>query len=157
MKSKSQYLFHFNHLLIYALSAVSVFLGGVIYILYRPEKAGFFKVFDFIGLEKWSDLVREKTISVGQYLPEWFVYTLPNGLWAFAYSLLIMTIWRRSKSLLKYFWFATIPVLIFGFELLQSTGTIPGTFATGDIISGFAGIIAGILTIKIYRHEKNEV
>lgn len=145
----------------YAVSAISVFFGGVIYIMLRPTESAFFNLFGMIGLENWTDLIRENTVPISQYFPKWFVYTLPNGLWAFAYTLLILTIWRGSKSVLKYFWMATIPILVFGFEVLQYTGTIRGTFAIDDIFSGFVGIVCGVLignrTAKIYNYEKNKV
>lgn len=132
-------------------------LGGVIYVLLRPVKPAFFDLFNLIGLGNWADSIRQSTVPFSQIFPEWFVYTLPNGLWAFGYTLLILTIWKDSRSAMKYIWFATIPVLIFGFEMMQYTGNIRGTFGFEDILSGLAGIILGILTTKLYSHEKNKV
>lgn len=157
MKTESPNFHKFYRWRLYVLSAISVFLGGVIYILLRPTKAVFLNVFNLVGLDEWADIIREITVPVSGFFPEWFVYTLPNGLWAFAYTLLILSIWRGSKSLLKYFWFATIPGLVFGFEMLQFFDVLNGTFAIEDLLSGLVGIIAGILTTKLYSNETNKV
>jgi len=147
--------YHNRFLLLIAV--ISIFLGGVIYVLLRPSEAAFFQLFSVVGIEDWTGLIRENTIPQSQFFPDWFVYTLPNGLWAFAYTLLILTIWKGSRSTLKYVWIATIPVLVFGFELLQFAGFIRGTFGYEDILSGLAGIITGVLTTKLYGYEKNTV
>lgn len=157
MKIKSSYLSLFDQRIIYVLSFVSVLLGGVIYIFLRPVKPAFFNLLGVLGLENLVNSIRESTVPVSRNFPEWFIYTLPNGLWAFGYTLLILAIWRGSKSGIKYIWFSSIPVLIFGFELLQYTGNIRGTFALEDILSGLAGILIGIITTKLYGHEKTKV
>lgn len=55
---------------------------------------------------------------------------------------------------MKYLWFATIPVLIFGFEFLQYLGLIKGTFSFPDLIAGFCGILAAI-TIELLTNKTN--
>ena len=157
MTIRSKYFSNQNYGQLYALSALSVFLGGIIYLLLRPVKASFFKLINHSGIEELADKTRQFTVPAGEFFPDWFVYTLPNGLWAFGYTILIVAIWNGSKSLFKYFWYATIPILIFGFELLQRTGNILGTFAFDDIISGFVGIAMGILITKLYAYEKIKV
>lgn len=69
-------------------------------------------------------------------LPDWILYSLPNGFWAFAYALLMTVIRANQRSLLKYFWLGTVPLLVFGLEILQLTGTLPGTFCGLDLILG---------------------
>ncbi len=157
VKTKSKYFCSNNCWQLYFLSALSVFIGGVIYLLLRPVKTIMFKHLNLAGIESFTDNARETTLPLGNYLPEWFIYTLPNGLWAFGYTILILTLWKESPSKFKYFWYATIPVLIFGFELMQLSGTIRGTFGFDDILSGFIGILAGILITKKYKYEKTEV
>lgn len=140
------------------LSTASLLLGGIIYLLFRPLKVLFFNWIRAVGLESQLNLVRLKSLPISRYLPDWVVYSLPNGLWAFAYALLITVIWSGSKSWLRYFWMASIPVLVLGYEFLQYARIIPGTFCVQDIIVGLAGLIIGILvglkTIKPQNHEK---
>ena len=139
------------------LCAFAIFLGGIIYILFRPSEVIFFYWFRTVGLDNWFNLARHKSLSLYQYLPEWIVFSFPNGLWAFAYALLITVIWSGSKSLSSYFWMVSIPVLVLGFEILQYAKVIPGTFCIQDITLGLAGLITGIqVGIKINKFKNHE-
>ena len=104
------------------------------------------------------NLVRDHSLSSSLFIPEWFIFSLPNGLWAFAYALLITSIWSGSKSWLRHLWMASIPILVVGYEVLQYEGLIPGTFSLQDIVFGMAGLIVGIIIgtkiIKPDNHEK---
>jgi hypothetical protein len=133
-------------------------LGGIIYILFRVSEPVFFNWIHTFGLNNWLESVRHFSHSLRLLLPEWIVFSLPNGLWAFAYALIITGIWRGNKSWLKYYWMATIPILVFGYEILQYPGIIPGTFCFQDLTLGTVGmttgIIIGLKIIKPYNHEK---
>jgi hypothetical protein len=141
-----------------SLSASALILGGIIYILFYSSQPVFFGWIQAAGLNNWLSAARQHSLSANSYLPQWIVYSLPDGLWAFAYALLITGIWIRSHSGLKYFWMSTIPVLVIGLELLQYTGMVKGTFSFMDLIfeiSGLlVGIYAGIKITKSHHHEK---
>ena len=126
--------------------------------LFRTSEPIFFNWISAAGLDSWFSVARQRSLSLNLHLPEWIVFSLPNGLWAFAYALLITGIWSDSKSWLRTFWMASIPLLVIGFEILQYLGIIPGTFCIHDIALGMAGLITGILvgirTIKPNNHEK---
>lgn len=77
---------------------------------------------------------------------------------AFAYTIIVLNIWKGNSSTLKYIWYASIPVLVFGFELLQLSGGIHGTFCLNDILSGAIGIIIGcIILFKGTRHTTSKI
>ncbi len=137
------------------LSSFAVFLGGLIYILFRPTEPLFFNWFSTVGTEILLNAVREKSLSINSFLPDWMVYSLPNGLWAFAYTLIILRIWKGSHSFIKYFWFLSIPILVFGFEVLQLTGGQRGTFCWSDLAWGALGITLGLLTIYEIKYDLN--
>ena len=140
------------------LSALAILGGGAIYILFRISEPVFFSWIRLAGLGKWLDIVRQYSFSYNLHLPTWIVYSLPNGLWAFAYALLITNIWADSKSRLRYFWLASIPLLILGFEGLQYLSIISGTFCVEDMILGTIGLVSGIIIgfkiPKLLRYEK---
>lgn len=140
------------------LSFLALLSGGIIYILFRTSEPVFFNWIRAVGLGNWLYFVRNISLSLTPTLPDWIVFSLPNGLWAFSYALLITTIWSESKSPLKYFWMASIPLLVLGFEILQLTGIIPGTFCIQDVALGIAGLTIGIIVgtkiIKPNHHEK---
>ena len=148
---------YFRRFYIY-LSILALLSGGIIYILFRTSEPVFFNWISAFGLDNWLHFARNSSLSLTPLLPDWIVYSLPNGLWAFAYALLITAIWSGGKSWLKYFWMASIPILVLGYEILQYPGLMPGTFCIKDIALGIAGltigIIVGIRIIKPDYHEK---
>ncbi len=140
-------------------SASALILGGTIYVLFYTSQPLFFNWIRAAGLDNWFSTTRQYSMAASPDLPQWFVYSLPDGLWAFAYAVLITGIWIPKKTGLKYFWMSTIPLLVIGFELLQYPGIINGTFALQDLafeISGIlTGIFSGIKITKSHRHEKS--
>lgn len=142
----------------FLLSAIALLSGGIIYIFFRKSEPVFFNWIRAAGLDNLLNFARNGSLSLTRHLPEWVVYSLPNGLWAFSYALLITVIWKGSNSWLKYFWIASIPILVLGFEILQLAGFIPGTFCIQDIALGIAGLTIGIIVgmkiIKSNYHEK---
>ena len=133
-------------------SSLAVFVGGMIYLLFRPAEVHFFNWFSSLDLDQWLANVRGHSLSLTYVMPHWFVYSLPNGLWAYAYTLLILLIWKGSRSSMKYIWYLSIPVLVFGFELLQANGTLPGTFCPYDLSWGAMGITLGYVTMYLNRN-----
>ncbi|MCK5137729.1 MAG: hypothetical protein KAR19_18230 [Bacteroidales bacterium] len=133
-------------------------MGGIIYIFLRTSEHVFDGWISTIGLDNLFSLARHHSPSLSLHLPDWIIFSLPNGLWAFAYALIITSIWLGSKSRARYFWMASIPILVLGFEVLQYVGIIRGTFCIQDIAFGMAGltlgIIVGIKIIKPDNHEK---
>ena len=155
-------LFHFpeyySSRLYIILSVFALSLGGTIYIFFRTSEHVFFGWIRAVGLDHWFNLVRDHSLSSSLFIPEWFIFSLPNGLWAFAYALLITSIWSGSKSWLRHLWMASIPILVLGFEVLQYAAIIHGTFSIQDLVFGMAGLIVGIIIgtkiIKPDNHEK---
>jgi hypothetical protein len=148
--------FSFNWLLV-IISAVALLAGGMLYILFRPSEIVFFSWIRAIGFDNWLNLVRNSSLPLSPELPEWIVYSLPNGLWAFAYALLITIIWSGSKSWIRYLWMASIPLLVLGYEILQYSNIITGTFCIQDVALGITGLTIGIIIgtrIKHNYHEK---
>jgi len=125
--------------------ALALIMGGLIYFFLRPTEAIFFTWIKSFGFFEPLFQLRLYFPGAGKFLPTWFIYSLPNGLWAFAYSLFITSIWWYNKNRIKIIWISSIPLLVFGFEVLQFTETIPGTFCWQDIFFGVLGISLGIL------------
>jgi len=157
MKTKLLYSSRTNWNSLYIYCAIALILGGIIYRLFRPQKPIFFDWIGFTGFYGLIGSFRQNSLYLAPHLPDWVIYSLPDGLWAFAYALIITRIWMNSPSGFKYFWLASIPILVLGFEILQYSGIIPGTFCYLDLIVGFIGLIAGIVlgnkTIKQKTYE----
>ncbi|MBN1819981.1 MAG: hypothetical protein JXR31_03925 [Prolixibacteraceae bacterium] len=140
------------------ISSFALLTGGFIYVFLRPWEPVFLNWLKISGLNNKIAALKENSLLLTNNLPEWIIYSLPGGLWAFAYSLIITGIWWQNRSRIKYFWISTIPGLVFGFEFLQLFKLIPGTFCFQDLALGFAGILSGfifgILSIKHNNYEK---
>jgi hypothetical protein len=133
-------------------------MGGVIYVFFRTTEPVFIKWIYSAGANEWIHMIREKSQDLfSQNIHEWILYSLPNGLWAFAYSFLITGIWWNHPAKIRYLWITSIPVLVFGFEALQYLQLVPGTFCVNDILFGLLGIGIGIVTgIKPIKHKYYE-
>jgi hypothetical protein len=140
------------------LASLALVLGGTIYIFLRTSEFVFFKWIKSIGFGNWLERARTHDLSGSSHLPAWIIFSLPSGLWAFAYTVIIIAIWSNNKSKIRYVWMTTIPILVFGFEVLQYLGILPGTFSPQDLLLGMIGIILGIFfvnnTFKQPTHEK---
>jgi len=145
-------IFHsspFHQVLYFGLLPVcALSLGGFVYLFLRPPEYAFFGWIDAWEIEKWAHLSKWYSPSRSSILLNWIVYSLPNGLWAFSYAFIITAIWSNRKSWLRFFWLASIPILIIGFEMLQYTGEIPGTFCVQDLALGIIGLCLGYLLGK---------
>lgn len=136
----------------YILASSSLLLGCVIYLLWRPDSIRFFRWLDALGLRDCVHLARGYASFFYPHLPGWIVFSLPNGLWAFSYALIISTLWWGRKSWLSLFWLFSIPIVGMGYEILQGLGIIPGTFCVGDLIFSACGTGFGLAAPSL-AHE----
>lgn len=133
---------------------IPIIIGSLIYILWRPLTIRIFSWLDIIGLSIAVEKLRKLSMSIYPYVPDWVVYSVPNGLWAFSYALIITIIWWRSESIVKYFWLGSIPILGLGYELLQLRGVIQGTFCWQDLNLCILGIGSGVITGRMVRRKE---
>lgn len=138
----------------FLIAGMAVLIGGLIYILCRPAEYSFFHWIRSLGFGGELSFLRAHSLPLGRRLPEWIIFSLPDGLWSFAYTLIILTIWTGSKSAIRYAWYASVPLLVIGSELLQVIG-IGGTFCLTDFILATAGLLAGIATTKVTLNKTN--
>lgn len=137
------------------LSFLALWAGAMVYIYLRSAEPLFIQWLETAGFQKIFSVSNDFFIHLK--LPDWLLYTLPSGLWAFAYSILITGIWWNSQSWIKYIWFVSILLLVIGWELSQLTGIISGVSSLGDIFAGLLGAVIGIITgIKIIKPKNYE-
>ncbi len=138
------------------LSILALILGATIYLFLRPTTPYFFRWIDWIGLGNWLHNARNYSLNFTAYFPNWILYSLPDGLWAFAYALLILQFWMDKKTLLSYIWISSIPLLIFGFEIFQTLNIARGTFCWKDMGFQFIGILFAYILMLTYQKNQNE-
>ncbi len=126
------------------ISVIAISMGGMIYVLFRTSEFRFFRWAGSPGVEHRLFEWRNSYLDGSLQLPDWMVYSLPEGLWAFAYGILIAALWARQRSRVKYLWLITVPLLPAIYELLQYLRFIPGTGCLTDLLLGLVGGGLGI-------------
>ena len=124
-------------------------IGTLIYLLFRPLHLTVFHWANAIGF--YSAVIKARALfDIGYLMPEWLVYSLPNGLWAYSFMFFMSFIWGDVKSMNKTFFIVLVVVLTVGSELGQLLGLVPGTFCLADMFFYTFGLFTGYLFSKLY-------
>jgi len=124
---------------------LSLSLGGLIYILFRSKNLILFNWIDSFNLP--LENIRSSTIKFGLLLPDWFVFSLPDGLWLYSYLTLTLFIWGNRINTENIIWILLTPFIVIITEFGQLLNLFPGTFDFIDIVFY---ILGGILPIFLY-------
>lgn len=124
-------------------------LGSLIYIAFRSERLRMFGWFDNFGISKWVLSLRAIINPYQSNFPDWVYYSLPDGLWVYAFASAYLILWRNDLRAVR-FWLL-LP-LVFGClaELAQGMGIVRGTF---DLIDLSVCSIALLLSILIFNQS----
>ena len=117
----------------------SLLAGAVIYLLFRSKNLLGFELLNRIGVEPWADRMRSYTADVR--LPDVFVNSLPGGLWALGYILVIDSIFGNQSRSTRIVWASVIPLLGVCSEVMQGVGLLPGVFDLWDLFYALPFII----------------
>lgn len=109
-----------------------LFMGGMLYVLYRPQTLLLFHVAEGLGLTDAISQWRLQAASTWQPA-EFIVYCLPAGLWATSYVLIVGMLAQGLPAKRRWTAVAFIPTLGAASELMQAMGIIPGTFDWTDL------------------------
>ena len=113
------------------LGMMMLLMGGMTYLLFRPQTLLMFHVTDAIGLSAAINSMRE---GINSQLPEFIIYSLPGALWAAAYILTTEYFLYRQSVKTRILVAGIIPIIGTVSELLQLTGLLPGTFDVADLL-----------------------
>jgi hypothetical protein len=127
-------------------------LGSLIYLLLRPVTIKLFKIFS----KNQIDLLEEVRLNVrflNDFLPDWFIDSLPDGLWIFSFTIVFCYIFSNSNE--KYRKYILFFPLIIGFilEFLQLLNNNSGTF---DVVDLIFYILFYYFAIFIFNKKKQE-
>jgi len=101
-----------------------------------------FTWFDWLGLGNIVSRLRHQ-FSL-EILPDWFIYSLPNGLWTYSLTSVMILIRSQSNQLINLLWILSGLLLSLLFEIGQATKFVRGTF---DVVDIFVIIISFILSL----------
>lgn len=132
------------------LSLFLFFVGGMIYLMFRSESLVMFRWCEMLHIKKYVDSLR-----ISYILPQWVIYSLPDGLWLCSYVLFVSAIWNFD---LKQGWpyIFSLPAIAIGSELAQAFGWINGTFDWIDLVCYVFGLLAGCMIVEYLKLRDNE-
>jgi hypothetical protein len=135
----------------FLISFFPLFLGGLIYLLFRDNNILF-----YFWLEKINiNYSFYKSIIVPQnIIQSYIIFSLPNGLWLLSGILFLNIIWKNKMN---NFYIYTSVLVFFAlfFEIAQLLDIINGTFDIIDIMTIISFSIIGIIISIFWRkYEK---
>ena len=103
---------------------IPLFIGCLIYVLFRTDTLLYNKLLGNF----FTPIGSPKT-----FLQKIIIFSLPDGLWAMSYTMLIFHL-RNDKTFKTLIWSILIPVIGILSEIGQLYYLIPGTFDISDLI-----------------------
>lgn len=122
----------------FCIAFLCVFMCGMMYISFRPDTLKMFHFFKVFGVLDFLEELQHNPARV----PSWMLYNLPDGIWLFAYSILIGSFWNFK---IKDCWMfiLVMPSICIPHEILQGLGIMHGTYDPSDVLAYMLAIIAG--------------
>jgi len=128
---KKQFIFGF---------LLPILIGGLIYVFFRSNTLIMFSWFNDLRISPIILDIRQYTMPFKNYFPDWFLYSLPDGLWIFSYTSLILLLSNNIIKFKNIFWILIIFIYVISIEFLQLFGLYNGTFDIFDILFYISGV-----------------
>ena len=130
------------------LSIIFLFIGGLIYIIYRSLTLQMFVWLKHLGIyPSVISLRNEKCLN----LPNWVIYCLPDGLWMLSYLLIMLALWHKRPTRKALIYPMILPCFMNCTEILQGFNCFPGTYDTLDLLCYNIPILIYLI---IYFYER---
>lgn len=128
---------------------MAITIEGFIYVFFRSKTLRLFFWLDKIGVLGITNDIRLIVYPLKRYLPEWFLNSLPDGLWVYSFSAMLFLVWKdffiQNKILLM------LPfVMVLVLEAMQLFEIINGTFDIMDVVTS---LIMNLVLIKILKSK----
>ena len=130
------------------LALISFCIGGLIYLIYRSLTLQMFVWFKQLGL--YSSVISFRN-EYWPTLPDWIIYSLPDGLWLFSYLLIMKAIWYKKTTKQALVLPLILPIFMNLTEILQGLNCFPGTF---DLLDVICYDIPVIIYLIFYAYER---
>ncbi len=131
-----------------------IFIGSLIYILFRRKSLIVFSWLSALWLDGFVDYLRELFFPFYNVFPEYVIYSLPNGLWVYSGTFLFLRIWKGSLSFYyKYFWVFLPLISSLMMEVFQYFRIIKGAFCFTDIALNLLSFFLAVTFNTIYSSE----
>jgi len=134
----------------------TLILGGLVYISFRQDTLKMFSWFDSINLSAVISELRLFTLPLSDHLPNWFLYSLPDGLWLFSYLSVLLVVWDNVISKQNIHWLLLVPMIAILSEIGQLFKLVPGTFDIFDLTFYLGGTVLPILIFSNSKTIKSQ-
>ena len=139
-----------------AVGLTLLFVGGALYVLFRPQTLLLFHVAEVLGLSPVISQWRQEAapfVDLRSPAAEFIIYCLPAGLWAMSYVLITATLSRILAPPKRHVAVAFIPLLGAVSELMQAARLLPGTFDPCDLILYLVPLAAYAILVTINNRQ----
>ncbi len=124
-----------------------IFIGSMIYILFREKNLLMFEWFSYFKLDFIIDFLRNNFYEYRTYIPKSVLFSLPDALWVYSFTM-FLSIYFKNKIILSAIFVGSIIT-----EILQLWFVV-GTFDIYDVIYMFALYLIAMYFIKKFEEEK---
>ena len=128
--------------------ALPIFVGSMIYILFREKELLMFNWFNYLKLNFIIDFLRNNFYEYRIYIPKSILFSLPDALWVYSFTM-FLSIYYKNRIILSAIFVGSIIT-----EILQLWFVI-GTFDIHDVIYMFTLYLIAMYFIKKFEEEKN--
>jgi hypothetical protein len=133
----------------------SLIIGLLIYLGWRDTSHPFYRRAASFG---WASEIDGFRASVASFdMPEWFIYSLPDGLWMFAFVLFMMSLWDFKFYGLGRFWIIAAIIVGITFEIAQGFTFGMGSFDWIDLVWIIFGAVLPVLLFTKRNKSYEEV
>lgn len=121
-------------------------IGGLIYILWRPDSLTVFGWLEAAGMLNSVSTLRQQGAGLGTMLPAWVLFSLPQALWVFGGSLALHSIWGGQRRWPRHLWMLFFFGIAIAGEIGQAAGLVRGAFDSVDLLL----IITAYLAARLF-------
>ena len=125
-----------------------IFIGSMIYILFREKELLMFNWFNYLKLNFIIDFLRNNFYEYRIYIPKSILFSLPDALWVYSFTM-FLSIYFKNRIILSAIFVGSIIT-----EILQLWFVV-GTFDIYDVIYMFTLYLIAMYFIKKFEEEKN--
>jgi hypothetical protein len=126
----------------YILIIISLVSGLILYIGFRTTHTPIYQWAIKLGLGKEINFLRNT--MQGIHLPDWIVYSMPDGLWMFSFVLSVLSIWNFNLNKTTGPWIFSAIFIGLGFEIMQGYVKGIGVFDWNDLLLMIAGTVIAL-------------
>ena len=127
--------------------ALPIFIGSMIYILFREKELLMFNWFNYLKLNFIIDFLRNNFYEYRIYIPKSILFSLPDALWVYSFTM-FLSIYFKNRIILSSIFVGSIIT-----EILQ-LWFVTGTFDIYDVIYMFVLYLIAMYFIKKIEEEE---